>query len=165
VPVGEIEFVFAVAPSHPLARLPNPIPASEVARHRAVAIGDTARDLPVRTSGLVSGQDLLAVPSLAAKVSAQVAGLGCGYLPVAVARPWLAAKKLIAKTVEGAAPIKSMSIAWNPSERGRALRWFIKRLEDDETLCAALFDCDVPSKESPQARARKAPVAKRAARR
>lgn len=164
-PLGEIEFVFAVAPSHPLARHPDPIPASEVVRHRAVAIGDTARDLPVRTSGLVSGQDLLAVPSLAAKISAQVAGLGCGYLPVAVARPWLAAKKLVAKTVDGAAPVKSMSIAWNPGERGRALRWFLKRLEDDLPLRAAFFDGCLLLKDPPSGQPRKAPRAKRAARR
>lgn len=139
-PLGEMEFVFAVAPSHPLARHPDPIPTAEVARHRAVAIGDTARGLPVRSSGLVSGQDVLAVPSLEAKISAQLAGLGCGYLPVVAAQPWLKTKKLVAKTVEGAAPIRAMSIAWNPSERGRALRWFLKRLDEDKHLQNALFE-------------------------
>jgi DNA-binding transcriptional LysR family regulator len=98
-------------------------------RHRAVVIGDTSRVLPGRTVGVLAGQDTLTVPDLPTKIAAQVAGLGCGYLPLPAALPHLSARRLIAKAVEGAKPRERTVLAWHSGEVGRALRWFVKRLE------------------------------------
>ena len=129
-PLGEINFVFAVAPSHPLARQPGPLAAELVERHRAVAVGDTSRNLPQRSTGLLSGQDVLVVPDLRAKLAAQVAGLGCGYLPDFTALPEVKRKRLVLKEVEGNRPVGPLAYAWRSRGAGRALRWFVKRLED-----------------------------------
>lgn len=72
-PLGIVEWVFAIAKSHPLATMVEPISATLLQHHRAVAVGDSSRALPVRTSGLLSGQDTLTVPSVHAKLLAQVA--------------------------------------------------------------------------------------------
>lgn len=91
-PLGEIPFVFAVAAHHPLAQLEEPLPASAIARHRIVAVGDTSRNLPPRTVGIMAGQDTLVVPAMADKVQAQIRGLGCGWLPRPLAQPtWIPA--------------------------------------------------------------------------
>ena len=83
--IAESAPVFAVAPDHPLAAHPEPIPSAAILRHRAVVAADSSRRLPPRTVGLIAGQDTLTVPDLAAKTAAQVAGLGCGFLPAHLA--------------------------------------------------------------------------------
>ncbi len=128
--LGEIDFVFAVALGHPLARAAEPLAAEVVERHRAIAIGDTSRSLPQRSTGLISGQDVLVVPNLRAKLAAQVAGLGCGWLPGSVALPEARRKRLVIKQVEGTRPVGPLAYAWRSRGAGRALRWFIKRLEE-----------------------------------
>ena len=92
--LGYKDFVFAVAPTHPLAKLPGPLKHEQILAHRAVAIGDSSRSLPARSFGLLTGQDVLTVPDLESKVAAQVAGLGCGYLPAHAAAPLIKAKQI-----------------------------------------------------------------------
>src|SRR3954470_4286564 len=79
--LGRIDMVFVAAPFHPLAKMREPIPAAEIQAHRAVSVADTSRLLAPRTVGLLSGQDVLTVPTMEAKVSALVAGLGVGHVP------------------------------------------------------------------------------------
>ena len=44
-PLGELDFVFAVAPHHPLAARSEPLSDAELLRHRAVAVADSAQRL------------------------------------------------------------------------------------------------------------------------
>lgn len=140
-PLGVIDFVFAVAPSHPLARAPEPLAREQVRRYRAVAIGDTSRHLAPRTVGLFSGQDVLTVPDVAAKIGAQAAGLGCGFVPVTAAAAALRDGRLVVKAVEEAKPAGQLSYAWRSDNRGKALKWFLDRLEE-EAVRAALIAPD-----------------------
>ncbi|HEY8101110.1 MAG TPA: LysR family transcriptional regulator [Burkholderiaceae bacterium] len=128
-----VEWLFAVAPTHPLASVPDPLPASLLQKHRVVAVGDTGRTLPGITTGLLSGQATLTVPSLGAKLAAQLAGLGCGHLPRALAAPYLASGALIEKqTAEPRTNIGSQ-IAWRAPARGKSLKWFLNKLAEPET--------------------------------
>ena len=77
-PLGTLEMLLAVAPHHPLAALPEPPSLETVAQHRVVALADTAQRLDRQTHGIQPGQDVLTVPSLVAKLEAQIRGLGCG---------------------------------------------------------------------------------------
>lgn len=131
--LGEMAFVFAVAPDHPLAAAPDPLPHSERARHRAVVVADSSRRLPPRTVGLLSGQDSLTVPDMAAKLAAQIAGLGVGFLPAWLAAPELAASRLLVKLPEEGQPSEPLHLAWRTSHKGRALDWFRERLLAPET--------------------------------
>jgi DNA-binding transcriptional LysR family regulator len=131
-PLLPIEWVFAVAPSHPLAAVPGPLPSALLQKHRVVAVGDTGRSLPGITTGLLSGQPTLTVPSLAAKLTAQLAGLGCGRLPRSLAAPHLATGALIEKqTVEPHANVTGQ-IAWRAPARGKSLKWFLNKLSEPE---------------------------------
>lgn len=136
--LGKIEFVFAVAPTHPLAALPNPLAPQQIVQHRAIAIGDTSRSLPVRSAGLLSGQDVLTVPDLQAKLAAQVKGLGVGYLAKSVAEPFIATGQLIAKETTENKLDSQHYYAWRSDARGKALQWFIKRLEEPRLQKALL---------------------------
>jgi DNA-binding transcriptional LysR family regulator len=136
--LGYKDFVFAVAPTHPLAALPDPLKHEQILAHRAVAIGDSSRSLPPRSVGLLTGQDVLTVPDLESKVAAQAAGLGCGYLPAHAAAPLIKAKRLVAKEVDEIKPAGNLYYAWRSREKGKALRWFLQRLEDQDVRASLL---------------------------
>lgn len=127
------DFVFAVAPGHPLAGWSGPIPSSELLRHRAVVIADTSQELDTRTVGLIEGQDVLRVPDIRAKANAQIAGLGIGHLPRWLAAPDIAAGRLVEKPLAEVRQELPINIAWRSQQVGRALAWFLERLADDAT--------------------------------
>jgi DNA-binding transcriptional LysR family regulator len=131
-PIGQVEFAFAVAPAHPLATMPEPISNAELRYHRSVSAADSSRNLPPRTSGVLSGQEILTVQDMQAKYRAQLRGLGVGFLP----RSWLQddflSGRLVEKRVEECKEQASLSIAWSTGRRGKALSWFIKQLGQPE---------------------------------
>ncbi len=137
--LGWRDFVYAVAPTHPLAAVPEPLKSEQILAHRAVAVGDTSRNLATRSFGLLTGQDVLTVPDMASKVAAQIAGLGGGYLPASLAVPLANAKKLAIKEVEDMKPTGNFYYAWRNDDRGKALRWFLKAL-DDEAVRSTLLE-------------------------
>lgn len=132
-PLLPIEWVFAVAPNHPLATVADPLPDDLLQRHRIVAVGDTGRTLPGITTGLLSGQPTLTVPSLSAKLAAQLAGLGCGRLPRTLAAPYLASGALIEKQTAEPQPSVAGQIAWRTPAHGKTLKWFLNKLSESET--------------------------------
>ena len=132
-PFGEIEFVFAVPPRHALAEAVEPIRTSEILSHRIVVAADSSRNLPTRTVGLSIGQDTLTVPTMQAKLEAQAAGLGVGYLPLNLAAPAIAAGRLVRKLVEDESDkLTRMTLAWRARDVGRGLKWWLAKLEDVE---------------------------------
>lgn len=132
--MGEVEFVFALSPDHPLASLPEPLSTDDLLKHRAVAAGDTSRNLPPRTSALLSGQDVLTLPDIQTKLAAQCLGLGVGYLPRRLVEPEVAAGTLVIRDVETAAPRPRLFLAWRPDGVGKALQWFLDQLADPKEL-------------------------------
>lgn len=133
---GAAQFVFAVSPLHALARAAEPIPVNVVAKHRAVVVADSSRRLSPRTSGIAPGQETLIVPTLNAKIEAQAAGLGVGYVPRHMAAPWLSAGTLVEKQVELPRERAILRVAWRAREEGRALKWWRDMLLADATLRA-----------------------------
>ena len=128
-PLAEMNSVFAVAPTHPLATHPEPIPMAAIAAHRAVVAADSSRHLAPRTIGLLAGQDTLTVPDLATKIAAQAAGLGCGFVPLHLAQHVIAAGRLVVRQVEEARGPIRLSLAWREERPGRALQWWIDTLQ------------------------------------
>ena len=129
-PLFDATFMFCVAPKHPLARATEPIASTDVTQFRGVAVADTSRRLPLRTTGLLSGQDRLVVPNMRAKIYAQIAGLGAGYLATWFAKSEIKAGKLIEKRVDAPKPEASLVVAWRANARGRALSWWRDRMRD-----------------------------------
>lgn len=130
------DFVFAIAPDHPLANWEGDIPASELLRHRAIVVADTSQELDARTIGLLEGQDILRVPDIRAKLAAQVAGLGIGHVPRWLAEPEIAAGRLVKKVLGDPRSKFPLHIAWRTRQNGKALQWFIEQLANDDVLNA-----------------------------
>jgi DNA-binding transcriptional LysR family regulator len=139
-PLGEVSFVFVVAPSHPLADVSDAITDEVLMPHRMVALADSARQLTPMTIGLLPGQDVLTMPSMVLKIEAQLRGLGCGYLPEPLIRRELQAGRLIEKLrVPQRCPAK-LSYAWRVGGRepGPAQRWWLERLASVRTRKALI---------------------------
>ncbi len=138
-PLGEIHFVFAVAPHHPLAAHDGPISEAELLRHRAVAVADSAQRLTPITVNLLPGQDVFTVANTHDKIEAQLRCLGCGYLPEPMAREHIAAGRLVVKQTHRGPGIAPMGYAWRSSGAiGEALRWWLDQLESPATRRALL---------------------------
>ncbi|HQD83417.1 MAG TPA: LysR family transcriptional regulator, partial [Quisquiliibacterium sp.] len=45
-PLGDLRFVFCVAPRHPLAAAPEPLESDTIIRHRAIAVASTSSAVP-----------------------------------------------------------------------------------------------------------------------
>lgn len=126
--VGVIKFHYAVAPNHPLANLPEPLQNHDIMRYRAVSAADSSRNLTPRTSGILSGQDVLTVPDMMSKLQAQLAGLGAGYLPKQLAEQYAAQGKLIIKNVAEPKPEVTSFLAWR-ANGGKAQQWLVRELQ------------------------------------
>lgn len=126
--LGTLEFQFAVAPFHPLASLPEPLQNQDIQQYRSISAADTSRNLPPRTSGILSGQDVLTVPDMYSKLQAQIRGLGVGYLPTHLAQQYVATGELLIKQVAEPKPEAAGFLAWN-SNGGKAQQWLVKQFE------------------------------------
>lgn len=133
-PIGTMRHVFAVAPGHPLALLPEPLTLDTITRYRGAVISDTSRELMPRTVGTDSSQEYIALPTLAAKLAAQLEGLAVGTLPECLAAKHLANGTLVAKQVVGIRDVTHFYLAWRDNETGRAMRWWIERLNQPDLI-------------------------------
>ena len=144
--------MFAVAPHHALAATDAPISDTELLRHRAVAVADSAQRLTPQTFNLLPGQDVLTVSSMQLKIEAQIRCLGCGFVPEPLAREHITAGRLVVKPVQRTAQRPRLGYAWrsavpsansaasavrNP-QLGMALRWWLAQLESPATREALL---------------------------
>lgn len=140
-PLGQVQFVYAVAPHHPLAAAPEPLPDELLQKHRAVAVADSVQRGSGLTFGLLTGQDVFTVPTMQAKIDAQLRGLGGGNVPECMASPYLETGRLVAKKTERGQRQVTVAYAWRASKSlalGRALQWWLDKLESEATRSALL---------------------------
>lgn len=138
--LGELLFIYVVAPHHPLALVPEPLTDATLLQHRAVAVADSAQRGGA-TMGLLGGQDVLTVDTMQAKVQAQLRGLGGGFLPEPMVRPYLQAGHLVARRVARPERNMRMHYAWGGpgfTAAGRALQWWLNQLQSPATRRALL---------------------------
>jgi DNA-binding transcriptional LysR family regulator len=139
--LGHLKLVFVVAPHHPLANAPEPIRDDIIKQHRAVAVADTNPQGNGMTYGLLSGQPVLTVATMPDKLDAQVRGLGAGFVPEYLARPAIAAGRLLLKRVDRAERLVRINYAWRGTHKanyGKALQWWLEQLESPTTRVALL---------------------------
>ena len=135
--LGHTQFVYAVAPHHPLAKAAEPITNSMMRAHRVVAVADSVQRGSGVTIGLLGGQDVFTVPGMLAKLDAQIRGLGVGFLPEYLARPHINAGRLVEKKVSQKPRNMRVSYAWRAAD-GKALQWWLVQLGSPKTRSALL---------------------------
>ena len=149
-PLGEVDFVFAMAPHHPLAQLGGADGAAltddQIMLHRAVAVADSAQRLSPVTVNLLPGQDVFTVPTMAAKTEALLRCIGCGFVPEPQVREHLRTGRLVARTVQRSRQPAQFGYAWRASAtsqprkapQGLALQWWLDQLDSPATRRALL---------------------------
>ena len=139
--LGDVSFVYAVAPHHPLANAPEPLTDELVRPHRAVAVADTITRGGGITLGLLGGQDVFTVATMQAKLDAQLRGLGCGFVPECMARAYIETGRLVVKRMERQQRVVRVNYAWRSvtqSVPGLALQWWLTKLAQPTTRAALL---------------------------
>jgi DNA-binding transcriptional LysR family regulator len=151
-PLGELEFVFAVAPHHPLAAHDGPIGDAELLLNRAVAVADSAHRLSPMTVNLLPGQDVLTVSTMHDKIEALLRCMGCGFVPEPMVRHHIEAGRLVLGKMQRVRNPVRIGYAWRcdtgPKGRrapvGLALGWWLEQLKRPGTR-HALIDRHVQS--------------------
>lgn len=138
--LGEVPFVFAVAPLHPLATAAEPLSDAQLLQHRMVAVADSVQRGSGMTIGLQGGQDVFTVPDMPSKLQAQLRGLGAGFLPESLAAPHVKQGALVVKNTERPR-LSLVHAAWRDSRlspAGHALLWWTQQLDKSGTRQALL---------------------------
>lgn len=139
--IGEMDFVFAMTPHHPLAKETEPLSDATIRQHRAVAIADSTREGNALSVGLLAAQDVFTVADLPSKLDAQLRGLGVGFLPAHLAQAYVDTGRLVARRVARAEQRIQACYAWRKTSQagqGRALKWWLTQLASPITRAALL---------------------------
>lgn len=131
--LGAVDFVFAVAKDHPLTHIQGPILSEDLKAFPAVTIPDTSQSILRRSSGIIVGQPRITVPTMEAKITAQVMGLGVGYLPRPRIQSLLNEGCLVELSISDRAQKKALfNVAWQANSNSPTLEWFLKALESKQ---------------------------------
>jgi DNA-binding transcriptional LysR family regulator len=161
-PLGTVDFVFVVAPHHPLAEQTEPVSDVQILQHRAIAVADSAQRLAPMTVNLLPGQDVLTVPTMQIKIEALLRCLGCGFVPEPMVRDHIALGRLVAKPVHRSPSKATLGYAWRSdavgqprkAPRGLALQWWLSQLASPATQQALIMrPSGVPCAPSPSSQA------------
>jgi DNA-binding transcriptional LysR family regulator len=116
--------VFAVAKEHPLQLHKGPVDAAAISAFPTVIIADSSLSAPARSSGLLESRQIIRVANAAAKIQAQILGVGVGFLPQHLIQKEIAAGDLIVLDCSVPRPNIPLYIAWRKGNKGKALEWF-----------------------------------------
>jgi len=144
--LGEVGFSFCVHPKHPLAKLKGPLTDAQIQKYRAVAIADSTQMGQGMTIGLLAGQDVFTVPSMEAKLQAQLLGLGVGFLPEPLVAPYVQRGEFVTCELQRMKQKVQVDYAWRKEDAshhqlqcGRALAWWLEQLNSPKTRQSLLI--------------------------
>ncbi|MFO7995037.1 MAG: LysR substrate-binding domain-containing protein [Marinobacter sp.] len=133
-PLGEMRFVYAVAPEHPLATAEQPLTEEDIARFPAAVAADTSRSLPPGHAGIFRRQRTITVANIDQKIAIQRQGLAVGWLPEARVREQLSNGTLIALSVHEPRQPIMLHLARHSEDQGKALMWFWEKLGESAVI-------------------------------
>ncbi len=139
-PLGNMRFVYAVAPNHPLATATQPLTEDDIAPFHAAVAADTSRSLPPGHAGIFRRQRTLTVTNIDQKIAIQEAGLAVGWLPEARVRKQLAEGTLVELEVHEPRQPIMLYIVRHSEDQGKALMWFWEKLRQSPDIAAWLED-------------------------
>jgi LysR family transcriptional activator of the allD operon len=138
-PLGIINWTFVVAPSHPLASEPTPLPNDILRRYTAVNVEDSSQRLNKRTAWRRPGQQEILVPDLHSKIACHMHGLGVGFMPSATVREAILARHLVERAVRFGRSPSPLALAWRRSSAGRITAYLRELFANRDELASAFL--------------------------
>lgn len=129
-PIGVVPFIFAVAPTHPLAAKEGALTKHDLLKYPAIMLSDSARSLPRRQRTPHEWEKVITVNTLQDKIALQIAGVGHGFLPKKQAQAYLDAGTLVTKEVVEGYREETLYLAWRTHDEGLALNWWKEALAE-----------------------------------
>lgn len=133
-PIGTMHYVFALAPHHPLAKMPEPITLQTVTQYRCAVVSGPSRESLLRSAAFHPSQPYLTVPNLETKLAAQCEGLAVGTLPASIAARAIAEGRLVTRRVAGMRETVECYLAWRDDEAGCAMQWWRDKFDHTDLL-------------------------------
>lgn len=134
LPLGKINWVFAIAPHHPLANAAEPLLEDRLRLYPAINVEDTARHLAKRIAWLLAGQHEIKVPDLHTKLECHLRGVGIGFLPRTLCQPYLDSGELVEKRSKHPRHPSTLSLAWSSQRSGEVVKSIIALFQARDPL-------------------------------
>lgn len=128
--IGVADWQFFVGKNHPLLKYDLPLSEEDIKPFHSIMIKDSSKNSPEMTHRIFEKQTVLRVASMEQKISAQIRGLGVGFLPIHRIQSQLETGQLIPLSIIKDAPITPLFIGWKTNNKGRAARWFIDKFRE-----------------------------------
>ncbi|WP_342805715.1 LysR substrate-binding domain-containing protein [Alteromonas sp. M12] len=128
--IGVVDWQFVVSKEHPLLEYDLPLTEEDTKPFHSIIIKDSSIRSPAISHRIFEKQSVLRVASLEQKISAQIRGLGIGFLPTHRIIKQLEAGELVSLPIAKDAPVTPVFMGWRINNKGRAIRWFIDKFRD-----------------------------------
>ncbi|WP_368771115.1 LysR substrate-binding domain-containing protein [Enterobacter cloacae] len=138
--IGAIRWVFAIAPEHPLAFVPEPIAESQVRLYPNIMVEDTAHTINKKVGWLLHGQEAILVPDFNTKCQCQILGEGIGFLPEYMAREAVADGLLVTRRINNPRQDSRMLLATQHAATGQVTRWIKQQFGPQGVLTGIYSD-------------------------
>jgi len=126
--IKRADWQFVVGKSHPLLKYKLPLSEEDIKPYHSIVIRDSSKKLPPMTHRIFEKQTVMRVATLEQKITAQVKGLGVGFLPTHRIINQLEVGDLIPLPINKDAPVTPLFLGWRTNNKGKATRWFINKL-------------------------------------
>lgn len=130
--IGTVEWLFAIAPDHPLTAIHRPLRADDLRPYPAVCIPDTSVKLEPKVAWQLRGQKAVVVPDYHAKISMHLKGLGIGFLPRHICQPYIDDGRLVHLHVEESKQPTPLFLAWQSRPPRPCFNWWLQQLKQPE---------------------------------
>jgi len=124
--IGEVELALAMHPSHPLARMAEPLSRRTIRPYRMVRQQDSSFD-DVQE---VAGSNSIVVDDYDSEVEAIRYGLGIGFVPYHLVRDDAESGRLIIRMLHDAPRVR-LAVAWRAADAGKSVQWMLEHLRDE----------------------------------
>lgn len=125
--IGAIRWEFAIAPTHPLAFMPEPISESQLRLYPNIMVEDTALTLNKKVGWLLHGQEAILVPDFNTKCQCQILGEGVGFLPSYMVREAQESGLLVTRQINNPRQDSRMLLATQHAATGQVTQWIKKQ--------------------------------------
>jgi DNA-binding transcriptional LysR family regulator len=130
--MGQVSWEFAISPDHPLARAKQPLSSASLRKYPTVCVTDTSVRLEPKVAWRLRGQKALTAPDFLHKIQMQVAGLGVGFLPRQLCRPYVECGDLVTRAVVEPKQDTPLFLAWRSELQGKCFNWWLEALRKPE---------------------------------